>query len=35
FTDDLAVLTAAITAVSSHITPAHRQAARDAIADKD
>ena len=34
FTDDIAVLTAAITAVSAHITPAHRQAARDAIADK-
>ncbi|MDX8446304.1 YkvA family protein [Mesorhizobium captivum] len=34
FTDDLAVLTAAITAVSAHITPAHRQAARDALADK-
>ncbi|WP_192246462.1 YkvA family protein [Mesorhizobium silamurunense] len=34
FTDDLAVLTAAITAVRAHITPAHRQAARDALADK-
>ncbi|TJW74221.1 MAG: DUF1232 domain-containing protein, partial [Mesorhizobium sp.] len=34
FTDDLAVLTAAIAAVSAHITPAHRQAARDALADK-
>ncbi|UCI08291.1 YkvA family protein [Mesorhizobium sp. B1-1-8] len=34
FTDDLAVLTAAITAVGAHITPAHRQAARDALADK-
>jgi uncharacterized membrane protein YkvA (DUF1232 family) len=34
FTDDLAVLTAAITAVSAHITPAHRQAARDALADR-
>ncbi|TPI12623.1 YkvA family protein [Mesorhizobium sp. B4-1-1] len=34
FTDDLAVLTAAITAVSGHITAAHRQAARDALADK-
>ena len=35
FTDDLAVLTAAITAVSAHITPAHRQAARDALADRN
>lgn len=35
FTDDIAVLTAAITAVSSHITPAHREAARDAIAERD
>lgn len=35
FADDIAVLTAAITAVSSHITPAHRQAARDAIAEHD
>lgn len=34
FTDDIAVLTAAITAVSAHITPAHRQAAKDAISDK-
>jgi uncharacterized membrane protein YkvA (DUF1232 family) len=34
FTDDIAVLTAAITAVSAHITPAHRLAARQAIADK-
>jgi uncharacterized membrane protein YkvA (DUF1232 family) len=34
FTDDLAVLTAAITAVSAHITPAHRQAAKDALADR-
>ena len=34
FTDDIAVLTAAITAVSAHITPAHRQAAKDAIADR-
>ena len=28
FTDDIAVLTAAITAVRAHITPAHRQAAK-------
>lgn len=34
FTDDIAVLTAAITTVGAHITPAHRLAARDAIADK-
>jgi uncharacterized membrane protein YkvA (DUF1232 family) len=34
FTDDIAVLTAAITAVSAHITPAHRQAAREAIGDE-
>ena len=34
FTDDIAVLTAAITAVSAHITPAHRLAAQQAIADK-
>ncbi|RUU95173.1 DUF1232 domain-containing protein [Mesorhizobium sp. M6A.T.Cr.TU.017.01.1.1] len=33
FTDDIAVLTAAITAVKAHITPAHRLAARQAIAD--
>ena len=35
FTDDLAVLTAAITAVSAHITPAHRQAAKNALADRN
>jgi len=34
FTDDIAVLTAAITAVRAHITPAHRLAAREAIADR-
>jgi len=34
FTDDIAVLTAAITAVRAHITPAHRLAARQALADK-
>ena len=34
FTDDIAVLTAAITAVRTHITPAHRLAAKQAIADK-
>jgi len=34
FTDDVAVLTAAIAAVRAHITPAHRLAAREAIADE-
>jgi uncharacterized membrane protein YkvA (DUF1232 family) len=33
FTDDVAVLTAAITALRSHITPAHRAAAREALFD--
>ena len=32
FTDDIAVLTAAITAIRAHMTPAHRAAARDALA---
>jgi uncharacterized membrane protein YkvA (DUF1232 family) len=31
FTDDIAVLTAALGAVSAHITPAHRMAARRAL----
>jgi uncharacterized membrane protein YkvA (DUF1232 family) len=31
FTDDIAVLTAALGAVRSHITDAHRRAARDVI----
>lgn len=31
FTDDLAVLTAAITAIQGHIKPAHRLAARQAL----
>ncbi|WP_457940063.1 YkvA family protein [Mesorhizobium sp. 10J20-29] len=31
FTDDIAVLTAAISAVRAHITPAHRLAARQAL----
>ena len=35
FTDDIAVLTAAITAVRAHITPAHRLAAREALADEN
>lgn len=34
FTDDIAVLTAAIAAVRAHITPAHKQAAREALADE-
>jgi uncharacterized membrane protein YkvA (DUF1232 family) len=32
FTDDLAVLLAAFKVVSTHVTPAHRQRARDALA---
>ena len=32
FTDDIAVLTAAIAAVRAHITPAHRLAARESLA---
>ncbi|MEP9374601.1 YkvA family protein [Mesorhizobium sp. KR1-2] len=35
FTDDIAVLTAAIAAVRSNITPAHRLAAREALARLD
>jgi uncharacterized membrane protein YkvA (DUF1232 family) len=31
FTDDIAVLTAAIAAVRAHITPAHRAAAKEAL----
>ncbi len=31
FTDDLAVLTAAVTAIQGHIKPAHRAAAREAL----
>lgn len=31
FTDDIAVLTAAITAIRTHVTPAHRLAARKAL----
>ena len=34
FTDDIAVLTAAITTVRAHIRPVHRLAAREAIADE-
>lgn len=33
FTDDLAVLTAAFTAIRAHIKPAHREAARKALED--
>ena len=33
FTDDVAVLTAAITALRSHITPAYRAAAREALSE--
>lgn len=33
FTDDIAVLTAAITTVSAHIKPAHRAAAQKALAE--
>lgn len=35
FTDDMAVLMAALTAVRSHITPAHRRAAKHALDDLD
>lgn len=35
FTDDIAVLTAAIATVRAHITPAHRLAAKEALADND
>ena len=34
FTDDIAVLTAAITAVKAHMTPAHRLAAKRALAEQ-
>lgn len=33
FTDDIAVLTAALAAVRAHMTPAHRLAAREALQD--
>jgi uncharacterized membrane protein YkvA (DUF1232 family) len=33
FTDDVAVLTAAIAAIRAHMTPAHRAAARRALAE--
>ncbi len=34
FTDDLAVLTAAITAIQGHIKPEHREAARAALENR-
>ena len=34
FTDDIAVLTAAITAIRGHIKPAHRKAAHQALTEK-
>jgi uncharacterized membrane protein YkvA (DUF1232 family) len=35
FTDDVTVLLAAISVVGAHITPAHREAAREALADDE
>ncbi|MCV9906368.1 YkvA family protein [Brucella sp. HL-2] len=35
FTDDIAVLMAALTAVRTHITPAHKIAAREALRDEE
>jgi uncharacterized membrane protein YkvA (DUF1232 family) len=35
FTDDIAVLTAAITAIRTHLTPAHRLAAKRALEELD
>lgn len=35
FTDDAAVLMAAITTLRAHITPAHREMARAALEDRD
>lgn len=35
FTDDIAVLTAAIAAMRTHVTPAHRLAARQALQELD
>ncbi|MEI5681914.1 MULTISPECIES: YkvA family protein [unclassified Mesorhizobium] len=35
FTDDIAVLSAAIAAVRAHITPAHRLAAKEALEELD
>lgn len=35
FSDDIAILTGVIATVRGHITPAHRKAAKDALADLD
>lgn len=35
YSNDITVLIAAIAPVRSHITPAHRQAAKKALADED
>ena len=35
FTDDIAVLTAALAAIRGHISPAHREAARAALEDEE
>ncbi|MFZ1681668.1 MAG: YkvA family protein [Rhizobiaceae bacterium] len=35
FTDDVAVLTLALATLRRHITPAHREAARKALAEQD
>jgi uncharacterized membrane protein YkvA (DUF1232 family) len=35
FADDVTILIAAISAVRAHITPRHRQAAKDALADDE
>ena len=35
FTDDVAVLTAALAAVRAHLTPAHRLAAKAALTEQD
>ncbi|MVA96454.1 DUF1232 domain-containing protein [Nitratireductor sp. CAU 1489] len=35
FTDDMAVLTAAMTAIRGHIKPAHRKAAREFLDEQD
>ncbi|MEQ9688792.1 MAG: YkvA family protein [Bauldia litoralis] len=35
FTDDITVLLAALSIVRAHITPAHRKAASDALADEE
>ena len=35
FSDDVAMLTAALAAIRAHITPAHYIAAREALADKE